>query len=113
MFLAIGSTLASNKEPVAIPKVSPKPQLGTLEDVVARENAYYAEKGKYLQIPKEELPPKFKTIEYKTPKGEYGYQVLWEDSSFYHSKGYGPEADSRTYKYPKPKPFVSSTSTPQ
>ena len=63
--------------------------------------------GKYERVKTD----KFETIEYKTPKGEVGYQILWEDDGGFYSKGFGVEADSRTWTRVKPPKMYSATST--
>lgn len=41
------------------------------------------------------LPKGYEVHVYSTPAGD-GYQILWQDEEGMHSKGYGPEAESRT-----------------
>lgn len=62
-------------------------------------------KGKYERVKDAEK----EVIEYVTPKGEPGYQVVWEDAEGKHSIGYGPEAADRTFFIPTPVIVASST----
>lgn len=59
---------------------------------------------KYKQIKKSETDGKYEVHEYQTPTGEVGYQVfLYDDSGeLIESKGYGVEAESRTWTQPSP-----------
>ena len=110
----------------------PEPMLGavteinTLAGMEVAQEAYFQTHGKYLQIiPDNRLPhyesgtiagklgktvaPGWKVHVYVTPKGEHGWQAFWEDSNNYYSKGYGPEALSRTFTTPKWSSVSSTT----
>ena len=70
------------------------------------EEAYKLENGKYKQelfTVDEITGQKYAVHEYVTPKGEVGYQITFYNSDgSIENKGYGPEAESRTY-------FLSTT----
>lgn len=90
---------------------------------------HFERTGRYLQVMKgnalphyehgnvatklgRNLPTNTQVTTYETPTGERGYQVLNEDADNWYSVGYGPEAQSRTYTWPKPKTTgASSTSS--
>lgn len=63
------------------------------------------QRGKYERIKDAEK----EVIEYVTPNGTPGYQVIWDDAEGKHSIGYGPEAKDRTFFIPTPVYEASST----
>jgi len=65
-----------------------------LEKLEDAQTAYHTQHGKYFQV-----------IEYQAPNGT-GWQVIYRDEAGIHSKGYGVEADQRTYHLP---PSVASS----
>ena len=110
---------------------APKPALNTIDSVkdiiVTQQDAYFQGNGKYFQgLPHKrggkphyqeeawtdlvDLPVglnfEVTVHQYETPKGEYGYQIVFENDSEIASFGYGPEAANRTYTWPKPIPII-------
>ena len=74
-----------------------------LSEIVAVKDTYISQKG-YVDKKWEDflvVPAGTKIISYKTPKGEIGYQVIfeWEKDGIKHLKsvGYGVESVSRTF----------------
>ena len=82
-----------------------------VQGVDTAQKEFFNAHGKYLQVlPNSKLPSgaEAKTLlgkdlpagavidEYVAPKGA-GYQIRWSDENGDYSKGYGPEADGRTW----------------
>lgn len=98
----------------------------TVEQLVDAQESYFAKQGRYLQVLDDgSLPPKekgtakeklgkktpYRVDVYETARGEHGYSVTWEDEVSYHTQGFGPEAESRTFTLPKPEEPLLSSST--
>jgi len=68
---------------------------------------------KYKQIKKDETNGSYEVHEYETPDGEIGYQILYYNDfgEVIRSKGYGIEAESRTWTqtYPTFTTFTTTT----
>ena len=92
------------------------------------ETDYFNKNGKYLQILEgnklpsyepgtiseklgENIDQSYKVDVYKTPKGEHGYTVFFEDSNNYYAVSEGPEKASRDFIIPKPIEIATTTSS--
>ena len=110
--LALGAALTSS-EPV--------------KDIENLQENYFAQHGAYLQIlPDNKLPhyesgsvkgklgknvpAGYRVDVYEAPTG-HGYQIIYQDETGVHSKGYGVEAKERTWTRPLEEEFISATST--
>lgn len=81
-----------------------------LDQIHERQVDEFSREGKYSQFTKNSLPSNVRVNEYKTSKGEVGYQILCEDSSGYYSVGVGAEAKNLTSFEPRqPDPVATST----
>ena len=79
----------------------PAPEAATVPTIEAYQQAYFNETGKYAHV---------EVNTYQTPLGESGYEIVHhlEDGSI-SSKGYGPEANTRTFFIPKETPTATTT----
>lgn len=69
-----------------------------LDTIEKAQSAYFAEHGTYVQV-----------VPYETPSKEKGYHLEYEDEQGIYSKGFGPEAESRTRETLKVPLTASST----
>jgi len=68
-------------------------------DMAVEQERAFNENGEYVHIPTFEIDNTFYSVtEYRTPKNEVGYQTIITTDNYVSSKGYGPEAESRTYE---------------
>ena len=103
-------------------------KLDTFTEIANSESAYFAQHDTYLQVKKDSilpayeqgtvkeklgknLSPDYEVHVYDTANGEKGYQVFnYKNDGSVESKGYGVEADSRTWFRQAPKePIATST----
>lgn len=79
-----------------------------LNSVAKDQSDFFKANGKYKYV----KGAGYTVHEYVTPKGEVGYNVIYEDAEHLYSKGYGAEADERTYTYTKPVITNVASTTP-
>ena len=85
-------------------------------DLLAADmEAYYVEFQDYPHVQKGErllgkdIPNTHSMPEYETSKGEHGFQVIYETDTQIISKGYGVQAEQRTWVKERTLPVASST----
>lgn len=78
----------------------------TISNMIERQEAYFQEHGEYEQIPCRNNA--LCVHVYDGPQGK-GYQIIQDDATARIEMGFGPEAESRTGTWVKPKHTASST----
>ena len=106
------------------PSLSGEINSATFKKIEDEQNIYFKEKNRYLQVMKDNIKPPQEidimaiTIPdnmeiniYESPKG-WGYEMVFEDADNIYSRGYGPEAEERTWTQPKPDYSNIASTTP-
>ncbi len=98
----------------------------TISQIEQAENTYFSKTGHYFQILKNNKIPESETgktvsgelgkkvpdhvsVDVYQTKTSQGYQIRWEDTQNTYSKGYGPEAEARTWSQRKAPVSVATT----
>jgi len=102
LFVGQGPVLGEekNKYLIAIPE---KPELNKeLSKIDLEQFSYQLDNEKYKFIPEQQIDIyKITTHEYKTEKGEIGYQTIIDDGDTIISTATGVEQNERTYTFKK------------